>query len=396
MSKLRTDSIEPRLASNVDFGGLDVPSWNGVPLVLPDSPSFNGNPTAPTQADSDNSTKLATTAFAKTRADNAAALEVTNRLATVAPIMDGNTATVGVSTKAAREDHIHPHDSNIAALATSTAASLGASFFLNTAGTYSNVYTTPAAGTLYYLIVGGGGGGGGGGADTAGTPGGFGGVITGSMAIASGVTLSAIVGVGGPGAPHGANAFSLPPATAGGFSSITGSPSLGATYLAAGGVAGITTATPGGGLFVLYHCNDFGDFSGAPIGLPGSPAGTVSSTGGTRALAAYASGADIPTMAFAGDPSVMNGGNGKIGGGGGGGAPTKVFVSSRGFYVDPVDGDGGDGLPTSSGGNGGVGLVYFEFQAANQPRAVTTGTLELLKAELEKQGLSFSFMPSLH
>lgn len=393
MSKLRTDSIEPRLASNVDFGGLDVPSWQGVPLVLPDSPSFNGSPTAPTQADSDNSTKLATTAFVKLRADNASALEATNRLATAAPLMDG-TAAVGIATKMAREDHVHPHDSLITTVATGLTASLGASFFLNTPGTYSSIYTVPATGTLYYLVVGGGGGGGGGGADLSGLPGNHGTITTGSLGVTSGQLISAVVGVGGVGSPAGSNPLVITAPTAGQASSLTIS-SFG-TLSSPGGSAGATVASSSvGGTPVVYtyYCIDTGDFANVNVAEPGLAASTISSKGGIRALNGIATA--ISVTGLAGNPSAINGGSGKIGGGGGGGAPSKAFVSSRGFYIDPVDGEAGDGVPTASGGNGGTGLVYFEYQAAGQPRGVTTGALELLKAELLSQGFTLSFSPTI-
>lgn len=68
-----------------------------------DSPNFTGTPTAPTPTAGDNSTKVATTAFVMANAGGVPA--------TAAPLADG-TATVGVSTKYAREDHVHPTDSS--------------------------------------------------------------------------------------------------------------------------------------------------------------------------------------------------------------------------------------------------------------------------------------------
>ena len=73
------------------------------------SPALTGTPTAPTPANADNSTKIATTAWVQTNAPGTAP-------ATVAPLMDG-VAAVGVATKYAREDHVHPVDTSRAPLA---------------------------------------------------------------------------------------------------------------------------------------------------------------------------------------------------------------------------------------------------------------------------------------
>ena len=71
------------------------------------SPTFTGTPAAPTATAGTATTQLATTAFVGTAITNAAVPSP----ATVAPIIDG-TATVGVATKYAREDHIHPTDTS--------------------------------------------------------------------------------------------------------------------------------------------------------------------------------------------------------------------------------------------------------------------------------------------
>jgi hypothetical protein len=61
--------------------------------------SFGTDPTATTQSVDNNSTKIATTAF------------VLGQAASAAPVMDG-TAAVGVSTRYARQDHVHGSDTN--------------------------------------------------------------------------------------------------------------------------------------------------------------------------------------------------------------------------------------------------------------------------------------------
>lgn len=67
------------------------------------SPSFTGTPTAPTTAVDTNTTQLATTAFVLGQAGSAS------------PTMNG-TATVGMSTRFARQDHVHPTDASRAPL----------------------------------------------------------------------------------------------------------------------------------------------------------------------------------------------------------------------------------------------------------------------------------------
>jgi hypothetical protein len=69
------------------------------------SPIFTGNPTAPTPTAGDADTSIATTAFVATAVTNVAVPPA----ATASPLMDG-TAAVGVTTKFAREDHVHPSD----------------------------------------------------------------------------------------------------------------------------------------------------------------------------------------------------------------------------------------------------------------------------------------------
>lgn len=73
------------------------------------SPALTGTPTAPTATLGTNTTQLATTAFVIANAGGSTP-------ATALPIVDG-TATVGVATKYAREDHIHPTDTSRAPLA---------------------------------------------------------------------------------------------------------------------------------------------------------------------------------------------------------------------------------------------------------------------------------------
>lgn len=74
------------------------------------SPVFSGNPTCPTPTIGDADLSIANTAFVQGTIDF-----LMPSGATVAPLMDG-TATIGISTKYARQDHIHPSDTSRAPL----------------------------------------------------------------------------------------------------------------------------------------------------------------------------------------------------------------------------------------------------------------------------------------
>jgi hypothetical protein len=121
--------------------GLDASASNGVPLFATGAvtmtattgtgnfaravdPAFTGTPTAPTATGGTNTTQVATTAFVTSAITTAAVPSP----ATVAPIVDG-TAAVGVATKYAREDHVHPRSYTAAALTktddTNVTATLG-------------------------------------------------------------------------------------------------------------------------------------------------------------------------------------------------------------------------------------------------------------------------------
>lgn len=386
MSKINVDEIDPRQAANIEFGGLDVPTYLGVPLATIDSPGFINTPTAPTPPDADNSTRLATTAYATLRAENA----ITDRLATASPLMD-SVAAVGTSPDAAREDHVHPSDTSRA-----TVGSLGASFFGVTPGTYTNLYTVPAPGTISYVVVGGGGGGGGGGTDTSGTVGSPGNVSTGSYAVVGGEVLGAVVGTGGSGAAAGGNPLAVPAASAGTLSSLVQTVVSPLTISAAGGAAGSNLATASitaPYVEYTYQMADPGDFTGVRVHDAPRTASTPSSVAGDRALLGVAT--TITHAGLAGNPTAINGKDGHVGGGGGGGVASRAFVFTRSLYVDPVDGDSGDGIPTAAGGRGGHGMVYFEYTSTTGPNAITSGTLRLLKQELKAQGFNISFGPTV-
>lgn len=109
--------------------GVDASAQSGVPLfaagvptftattgtgnfVRANSPALTGAPTSTTPPANDNTTAIATTAWVQTNAPGTPP-------ATVPPLMDG-TAAVGVATKYAREDHVHPTDTSRAPLASPT------------------------------------------------------------------------------------------------------------------------------------------------------------------------------------------------------------------------------------------------------------------------------------
>jgi len=93
------------------------------------SPVFTGDPKAPTPATADDDTSIATTAFVKAQGYGAAVPP-----ATAAPVMDG-TAAVGVATKYAREDHVHPTDTSRAAASAIPVAATAAEYTANSAPT---------------------------------------------------------------------------------------------------------------------------------------------------------------------------------------------------------------------------------------------------------------------
>ena len=107
----------------------DISDWTSTlaPYAIINSPAFTGAPLAPTPTMGDNSTRLATTAFvqASVVASVGGVASFNTRVgavtltfgdvtavlppATALPLVDG-VASVGVSAKWAREDHVHPSD----------------------------------------------------------------------------------------------------------------------------------------------------------------------------------------------------------------------------------------------------------------------------------------------
>lgn len=106
-------SVTPPLA--MSGGNISIDLSGYAPIA---SPALTGMPTAPTATVGTNTTQLATTAFVLA---NGSVVPP----ATVAPIIDG-IAAVGVATKYAREDHVHPSDVAARAVRYDTAQSLTA------------------------------------------------------------------------------------------------------------------------------------------------------------------------------------------------------------------------------------------------------------------------------
>jgi hypothetical protein len=77
------------------------------------SPTFTGTPAAPTPANADNSTKIATTAWVNANTSGGITL------GSGTPLMDG-TAAAGTATTASHQDHVHPSDTTRAPLASPT------------------------------------------------------------------------------------------------------------------------------------------------------------------------------------------------------------------------------------------------------------------------------------
>jgi len=261
----------------------------------------------------------------------------------------------------------------------------GENFTRDTPGTYT-VTTMPYSGKVRWTMCGAGGGGGGGGSvgesGIAGLPGSPGAVSTGEVTAPEGAVVTVFIPSGGGGAASGGSVSSPPAGSAGGqaWISISGV----GTWYANGGAGGGTSTSPAGGIAYTYRMAEYGDFGGVLVAPAGaSPSGIPGAYAGVRGL----NGVDqnVLYLGLAGQASKLNGGNGYRGGGGGGGAPTRAWVPSRELYADPVDGEGGDGSPTSSGGNGGHGFAFIEIFNPNS--VVLRNDFEAHKAELRAADL---------
>jgi len=210
-----------------------------------------------------------------------------------------------------------------------------------------------------FTLIGGGGGGGGGGQGVTGRGGSAGASLVAVEVnnVPQGTTVSVTVGSGGAGAPTTATPTTPGSGSAGTATSIT-IPGMG-TWSAAGGAGGGygSSGVPNEQA-VWYFCADPDDF-GALVTSAGTAVAYGASRGGDRGAAAL--GQNVGFLAAQAAPTLLDGGAGAWGGGGGGGAPSCLWVPNRGFYVDPVDGEGGNGNPTTRGGAGGAGFALVEI-----------------------------------
>lgn len=97
--------------TSTEFAGKISDETGTGSLVFANSPAFSGTPTAPTPTTSDNSTKIATTAFVKS-AVTAISL---NFETTPSNIKMNGSAFVGALDTVPRADHVHPTDTSRAA-----------------------------------------------------------------------------------------------------------------------------------------------------------------------------------------------------------------------------------------------------------------------------------------
>jgi hypothetical protein len=98
-------------SSTIGQGSINIQAlalkFNNVNIAVTASPTFTGTPLSTTAAVDTSTTQIATTAFVLAQA------------ASTTPVIDG-TAAVGVSTRFARADHVHPTDTTRAPLASPT------------------------------------------------------------------------------------------------------------------------------------------------------------------------------------------------------------------------------------------------------------------------------------
>ena len=97
--------------TSTEFAGKISDETGTGSLVFANSPVFSGNPTAPTQLSSDNSTKIATTAFVKSAVT---AISLNFETSTANIKMNG-TVSAGSLDTVSRADHVHPVDTSRAA-----------------------------------------------------------------------------------------------------------------------------------------------------------------------------------------------------------------------------------------------------------------------------------------
>lgn len=244
-------------------------------------------------------------------------------------------------------------------------------------GTYT-VYTMPYTGTVKMYLVGGGGGGANGArmiSGNCGSPGQFTQLTL--TNVAAGSIIKVTVGSGGAGGASSTSATLGSAGTAGTFTRVTINDIVVATANGGAGGSPLTfsyNAFPTGlsnAVAMRYYASGNDNYSTA-YSSSGQAANYSGSYGGTRGGASLPSEIKYKTGNF----TALSGGSGIRGGGGGGGAPSAVQVLS-GFsliYVDPIDGNNGDAVPTFPGGAGGNGYAFI--QVFNPNAVVLKDTLD--------------------
>jgi hypothetical protein len=324
------------------------------------SPALTGVPVAPTAAVNTNTTQLATTAYVLAQA------------AVATPIIDG-TATVGTATKFAREDHVHPTDTSRAPLASPTFTGVPAAPTA-TAGTN----TTQIATTAFVTAAVSGAG--------VSSVGGVSGAITLTAAdlamSGSALQLSAgrktkptqqvfltgggtystpanalwitveLIGGGGGGAGSGTS----PGAAGDGVATTFGSSFL----TGSGGIKAVNSAGGAGGAATGGTRNRAGAAGSNGSGANTTPGGLggCSPYGGFGGPGAPGGGAGVAAAVNSGSGGGGGGVNTTVNGGGGGGSGGWVFAvvtSPAATYAYAVGAGGSAGTAGTGGAAGGAG-----------------------------------------
>lgn len=222
-----------------------------------------------------------------------------------------------------------------------------------------HVINMPYDGAAIVTIVGGGAGGNSGYQDSVGYGGGAGLVIDQQRHdVAKGTPIYVQVGKGGLGASN----TSITPGS--GQASFI---DFGTKRVAANGAAGVrqfgcqpASQTSRGHVGLVYHTNNPGDAATPCSGGFGQTA-----VGGLFAKSKGGSGGGSPVGRYywrtGSIPTLQGQSDARFGGGGGGGAPGRAFVGSRGFFQDPINGDGGSGMYFTPGSNGADGYVKIRI-----------------------------------